>query len=68
MAEYSAAANPPQQLADAMHAAWVAFAERGDPGWAKYELKRRSTMRFDTRSEVVDDPLSTERKLWEGVR
>jgi carboxylesterase type B len=25
--------NPPQQLADTMHAAWVAFATRGDPGW-----------------------------------
>jgi carboxylesterase type B len=60
--------NPPQRLADAMHAAWVAFANSGDPGWTKYELKRRATMRFDTTSEVVDDPLSTTRMLWEGVR
>ncbi|MDH4138155.1 MAG: carboxylesterase family protein [Anaerolineae bacterium] len=60
--------NPPQQLADTMHAAWVAFATRGDPGWPKYDLNRRATMRFDTTSEVVDDPRSAERALWEGVR
>ena len=61
-------ANPPQQLADTMHAAWVAFARKGDPGWPKYELRRRATMRFDTTSEVVEDPRSAERALWEGVR
>ena len=60
--------NPPQQLADAMHAAWVAFATSGDPGWPQYDLKRRATMRFDTTSEVVDDPRSAERALWEGQR
>ncbi|HZI50862.1 MAG TPA: carboxylesterase/lipase family protein [Terriglobia bacterium] len=60
--------NPPQKLADAMHAAWVAFARKGDPGWQKYELKRRATMRFDTMSKVVDDPRSMERTLWDGVR
>ena len=61
-------ADPPQQLANTMHAAWVAFATSGDPGWPKYDLKRRATMHFDVTSEVVDDPLSTERALWEGVR
>jgi carboxylesterase type B len=61
-------ADPPQQLADAMHAAWVAFATNGDCGWPKYDLSRRATMRFDTMSEVVDDPRSAERALWEGVR
>jgi carboxylesterase type B len=40
----------------------------GDPGWPKYDLSRRATMRFDTISEVVDDPRSAERALWEGVR
>ncbi len=61
-------ANPPQQIADTMHAAWVAFATKGDPGWAQYDLNRRATMRFDTTSEVVDDPRSAERALWEGLR
>jgi carboxylesterase type B len=59
---------PPQPLADTMHAAWVAFATHGDPGWPRYDLSRRATMRFDTTSAVVDDPQSVERALWEGVR
>jgi carboxylesterase type B len=59
---------PPQQLADTMHAAWVAFATNGDCGWPKYELDRKATMRFNTRSEIVNDPRSTERALWEGRR
>jgi carboxylesterase type B len=60
--------DPPQQLADKMHAAWVAFATNGDPGWPKYDLTRQATVRFDVTSEVVDDPRSAERELWEGVR
>jgi para-nitrobenzyl esterase len=60
--------DPPQQLADTMHAAWVAFAASGDCGWPKYDLSRRATMRFDTILEVVDDPRSPERALWEGLR
>jgi para-nitrobenzyl esterase len=60
--------NPPQHLADTMHAAWVAFARKGNPGWPRYDLTRRATMRFDTRSEVVEDPRANERVLWEGVR
>ena len=60
--------NPPQQLADTMHAAWVAFATHGDPGWPKYDLSRRATMRFDISSQVVDDPRSAARALWAGVR
>lgn len=60
--------NPPQSLADTMHAAWVAFATHGDPGWPRYELGRRATMRFDVASEVVLDPRAAERMLWGGVR
>jgi carboxylesterase type B len=63
-----AGSNPPRQLADTMHAAWVAFARTGNPGWPRYDLTRRATMRFDTASEVVDDPRATEGVLWEGVR
>ena len=61
-------AHPPQPLADAMHAAWVAFARSGDPGWPKYDPKRRATMRFDATSKVVDDPRFAERALWAGRR
>jgi carboxylesterase type B len=60
--------DPPQRLADTIHAAWLAFAARGDPGWPRYEIGRRATMRFDTVSGVVDDPRRWERELWEGVR
>ena len=61
-------ATPPQQLADTMHAAWVAFANTGDCGWPRYDLERRATMRFETTSAVVSDPRSAERALWQGVR
>ena len=63
-----AGGDPPPQLARAMHAAWIGFARDGDPGWPRYDLVHRATMRFDTTSEVVDDPRSKERLLWEGVR
>jgi para-nitrobenzyl esterase len=61
-------ANQPQLLADVMHAAWVGFAARGDPGWPKYELTRRTTMRFDSTSQVVFDPVAWKRALWNGAR
>lgn len=60
--------TPPQPLAATVHAAWVAFARCGDPGWPRYEPSRRATMRFGTPSQVVDDPRAMERALWEGVR
>ena len=60
--------EPPQALADTMHAAWVSFARSGDPGWPRYDLQRRATMRFDTTSQVMDDPRAEERVLWEGIR
>jgi para-nitrobenzyl esterase len=60
--------NPPQTLADTMHAAWVYFATHGDPGWPKYNLEQRAAMRFDTVSKLVYDPLSQERTLWVEVR
>jgi carboxylesterase type B len=61
-------ADPPQGLADAMHAAWVSFAATGDPGWPGYEPGSRSTMLFDTDPRVVQDPRSWERALWKGIR
>lgn len=60
--------DPPRQLASAMHSAWVSFIARGEPGWPEYELTRRATRRFDTVSEVVNDPRSWERALWAGAR
>ncbi|MEU8620452.1 carboxylesterase/lipase family protein [Streptomyces sp. NPDC048623] len=60
--------EPPQQLADAMHAAWVSFATTGDPGWPAYDLQQRPTMRFDIVPEILTDPRAGERALWEGMR
>ena len=60
--------NPLQQVADVMHAAWVAFATSGNPGWPQFDLQRRATMRFDTTSQLVEDPRSAERVLWEDRR
>ncbi|MFF8942262.1 carboxylesterase/lipase family protein [Streptomyces sp. NPDC014864] len=60
--------EPPQQLADTMHAAWTAFATTGDPGWPGYEPHHRTTMHFDTTSQVVHDPHSERRELWQGRR
>jgi para-nitrobenzyl esterase len=59
--------DPPQQLADTMHAAWVSFAANGDPGWPTYGLDHRAKMCFNTSSQVVDDPRRWERALWRGV-
>jgi para-nitrobenzyl esterase len=59
---------PPQQTADVMHAAWVSFITHGHPGWPQYDLQHRATMRFDTTSEVVENPRADERALWEGLR
>ncbi|RDI30384.1 para-nitrobenzyl esterase [Rhodococcus sp. AG1013] len=61
-------ARPPQDLADTMHAAWIAFATHGDPGWAPYTVRDRATMRFDTVSAVQTDPHAQRRQLWSGIR
>ena len=57
-------ANPPQRLADAMHAAWVRFATTGDPGWSPYG-HQRSVMVFDADSSVQTlAPREGERAVW----
>lgn len=57
-----------EALAETMHSAWVRFATTGDPGWGHYNTRRRTTMRFDLASGVVDDPEGDERALWDGLR
>lgn len=47
--------NPPQELADTVHAAALRFITTGDPGWEPY-LPGKTTMVFDhPRSEPVHD-------------
>lgn len=56
------AGHPP--LADAMFGHWLRFVKTGDPGWPRYDLSTRPTMRFDTTSGLVADPLAERRQLW----
>ncbi len=67
------AGDPPQALADKVHAAWVAFAKTGDPqhaglpAWPCWNASDRPTMLLDLTATVVDDPGADERALWDGV-
>ncbi len=60
--------HPPQELADAVHGAWVRFARDGDPGWPRYDRDHRYVMRLAVEASVVEDPYARERVLWAGVR
>lgn len=60
--------DAPQRLADRVHAAWVSFAIKSDPGWATYEQGSRDVLTFDEPADqVVQDPRGDERALWDGV-
>lgn len=62
-----------QPLADSMHAVWIAFIRTGAPRipdfpqWPAYDTERRATMIFNDECQVIDDPQSAERRLWEGI-
>lgn len=61
--------SEPQQLADRMQAAWIAFARNGNPNcrelpeWPAYETQTRATMMFNTACRVENDPMAEVRKL-----
>ena len=54
--------NPPQNLADAMHKAWMDFARTGKPGWTPFDTQKRLTMVFNETSREVSDPWKFERE------
>jgi para-nitrobenzyl esterase len=62
----------PQALADAMHAAWIAFIRSGDPAceavgaWPAYRLEGRAVMELGDEIGVRRDPYAATRALWEG--
>lgn len=60
--------NPPQELADAMHRAWVSFITERNPGahWPAYTSADRATMLWNATPEVVADPLKAVREVWLG--
>lgn len=57
-------AEPPQSVADSMHAAWVAFAMTGRPGWSAYETTTRPVMTFGLPTRLVENPRAEELALW----
>ncbi|MBO9575331.1 MAG: carboxylesterase/lipase family protein [Sphingobium sp.] len=56
-----------QAMSNRVMDVFVRFARTGNPGWPAYDLKTRSTMIFDTRSQVQNDPRKWERELFARV-
>ena len=57
-------ADAPQDLADDMHAAWIAFATTADPGWPAYN-ETRPVRVFDAGGGSIEaDPRGDERSIW----
>ncbi|WP_433327332.1 carboxylesterase/lipase family protein [Spirillospora sp. CA-294931] len=57
--------NPPRELAEAMHRAWLDFAVTGDPGWERFDPGARAVKIFDAAANPVQhDPRGDDRKLW----
>ncbi|MGQ4384920.1 carboxylesterase/lipase family protein [Streptomyces sp. SAS_270] len=55
----------PQELADAMHSAWVRFAVEGDPGWPAWDASRPVRVFGAGDPVVVRGPRDRELALWE---
>jgi len=63
-AEPALGAAPPAALAGRMHAAWLAFARDGHPGWGAYD-DTCPVMIFDEPGGGVElDPRGDERRIW----
>jgi len=64
----------PQDLADAMHASWIAFIRTGDPNpsertipeWPRFDAERRPLMEFGDEIALREDPFPETRPLWDG--
>ncbi|EWT00659.1 carboxylesterase [Intrasporangium oryzae NRRL B-24470] len=54
----------PQQLADGMHRAWVAFGRDGEPGWRPWTTDDPAVMVFDEASSVVTGLRADELAVW----
>ena len=60
-----------RQLAERIQDAWLAFARTGNPNadtlpeWPSYDSDRRSTMILGAACGVEDDPMGTERRVWD---
>ena len=62
-----------QRVADAMSAAWLAFARTGDPNapglayWPPFDAKNQRTMEFNVVSRAVTDPIRDVRLLLDPI-
>jgi len=62
----------PEALARQMSDAWLAFARTGNPDaksiphWPPYTSGQRSTMAFDVKSHIIEDPNAGIRKILQG--
>src|SRR5205823_237341 len=54
----------PQQLADQMHAAWIAFAATGDPGWPPLGADLTTRVFEADGGGVRQDPRGSDRRAW----
>ena len=57
---------PSPAVADRTHRVWVDFTTSGDPGWARYDMERRTTGLLGTAVSAVSDPAGDERALWDA--
>ncbi|MFJ6234312.1 carboxylesterase/lipase family protein [Streptomyces griseus] len=60
--------DAPQELADAMHRAWVDFATDGDPGWPSWDARRPVTVFGPGAPELVLAPRDDELRGWRPYR
>ncbi|WP_299529212.1 carboxylesterase/lipase family protein [uncultured Streptomyces sp.] len=60
--------DAPQELADAMHTAWVRFAATGDPGWPAWDASRPVMLFGPDAPSVVNAPRDDELHGWAPYR
>jgi para-nitrobenzyl esterase len=63
-AEPALGTSPPAALADRMHAAWMAFARGGDPGWRALDDDFPIMIFNEPGGGVEADPRGDERRVW----
>jgi len=57
-----------------MHDAWISFIRDGNPStavlgeWPTYTTENRAVMEINDNCDLLIDPQSGERSLWDGVR
>jgi para-nitrobenzyl esterase len=63
-----------KELAGRVSDAWIQFARKGNPNhkglpkWPAFNINYRATMIFDNPCQVLNDPGSVEREMWEDIR